>query len=130
MRLPVSSAFRVLGVVVLAALALPGVEAARAEADLLPPAKRLFAFDAKAPRRQPAAPASCGAGEAALARSVHASREKALARITELVAAAPGGQVEVLNGRGYAYPAQRDPGVEILRIQREAQRLRAERSAR
>ena len=29
---------------------------------------------------------------------------------------------EVLNGRGFGYPVQRDPALEMMRIQREAQR--------
>jgi hypothetical protein len=108
-----------------AALSLPGVHAARAEADLVPPAKQLFAFDASASPPRPAATASCGAAQAELSRSAHARRQAALARIAALVAAGPGGDAQALDGRGYAYPVQRDPSLEILRIQREAQRLQA-----
>jgi hypothetical protein len=123
MRLPI-----VFAVGALAALSLPGVRAARAEADLLPPAKQLFGFDARspAPRRAQAA-VSCGAvaGQLDTARRAQAGREAAMQRIAALVAAEPGAPAEVLNGRGFAYPVQRDPALELLRVQREAQRLRA-----
>ena len=130
MRLPVRSTLRVAAIGLLAALSLPGVHAARAEADLVPPAKQLFAFDAPvmkpAPKR--AAPTSCGASQVAAMRMADTRREAAMARIAELVGAGPGGDAEVLNGRGYAYPVKRDPNVELLRIQREAQRQRAART--
>lgn len=123
MRLPI-----VFAVGALAALSLPGVHAARAEADLLPPAKRLFAFDAKAPAPRRAAPStSCGA-EAAHRTSERvgpAAREAALQRIAALVAGQPGEPAEALDGRGFGYPVHRDPQLELLRVQREAQRLRA-----
>jgi hypothetical protein len=132
MRLPVGSAFRVFAIGALAAFSLPGVHAARAEADLVPPAKQLFAFDARAPAPAPrqAAPTSCGAGQVAAMRMADARREAAMARIAELVGAGPGGDAEVLNGRGLAYPVRRDPNVELLRVQREAQRLRGGAPAR
>jgi hypothetical protein len=126
MRLPVRSTLRVFAIGALAALSLPGVHAARAEADLVPPAKQLFAFDAPvlAPAPKKAAPTSCGAAQITAMRMADTRREAAMARIAELVGAGPGGDAEVLNGRGYAYPVKRDPNVELLRIQREAQRLR------
>jgi hypothetical protein len=125
MRLPIAFA-----VVVLAALSLPGVRAARAEADLLPPAKQLFAYDAQrpAPRRvQPQPSASCGAvtGQVATARRAQVGREAAMQRLAAAVSAQPGTPAEVLNGRGFGYPVSRDPALELMRIQREAQRLRA-----
>jgi hypothetical protein len=128
MRLPLHGAVRALAVGALAALSLPGVRAARAEADLVPPAKQLFAFDARTPApRAPAAPTSCGAQQVASLRAAQAGREAALARIAEAVAGRPGDEVEVLNGRGYGYPVGRDPSLELLRIQREAKALRAAR---
>jgi hypothetical protein len=129
MRLPVR-ALRVFAIGALASLSLPGVHAARAEADLVPPAKQLFAYDAPplAPAPKRAAPTSCGAGQVTAMRMADARREAAMARIAELVGAGPGGDVEVLNGRGYAYPVRRDPNVELLRVQREAQRLRGTRA--
>jgi len=125
MRLPI-----VFAVVVLAALSLPGVRAARAEADLLPPAKQLFAYDAQppAPRRvQPSV--SCGAvtSQLATARRAQAGREAAMQRLAAVVAAEPGAPAEALNGRGMGYPVSRDPALELMRIQREAQSQRAAR---
>jgi hypothetical protein len=125
MRLPIAFA-----VLVLAALALPGVRAARAEADLVPPAKQLFAYDAKTPPPRPAQPsASCGAvaNQLDTARRVQAGREAALRKLAAVVAAEPGAKAEVLDGRGLGYPVRRDPAVELMRIQREAQRQRAGR---
>ena len=128
--LPVRAALRVVCIGALAALSLPGVQAARAEADLVPPAKQLFAFDAPvlAPLPKQAAPTACGAGQVTAMRMADARREAAMARIAELVGAGPGGDAEVLNGRGYAYPVRRDPNVELLRVQREAERLRGTRA--
>jgi hypothetical protein len=121
MRLPI-----VFVVVALAALTLPGVRAARAEADLVPPAKQLFAFDARPPAARPVQPSvSCGAvkNQLATARRAQASREAAMQRIAAVAGAEPGGQAEVLDGRGLGYPVRRDPALELLRVQREAQRL-------
>jgi hypothetical protein len=129
MTLPAGFVLRALAIGALAALSLPGVEAARAEVDLLPPAMQLFAYDAKAPAPAPRrAAASCAAGELKSMRMADASRAAAMARINQLVAAGPPGEVEVLNGRGYGYAAPRDPALELLRIQQEAKRLRAGRA--
>jgi hypothetical protein len=129
MRLPIRGALRVVAVGVLAALSLPGVRAARAEADLVPPAKQLFSYDARTPAPRPTAQAaaSCGAdaAQAASARRAQAARQAAMQRIAALVAAQPGEPAEALNGRGFGYPVQRDPNLELMRVQREAQRLRA-----
>jgi hypothetical protein len=129
MTLPAGSVLRALAIGALAAFSLPGVQAARAEADLLPPAKQLFAYDAKtsaqAPRR---AATSCAAGELKSMRMADAGRHAAMARINELVAAGPPGEVVVLNGRGYGYAKPRDPALELFRIQQEAKRLQAARA--
>jgi hypothetical protein len=127
MRLPVRSALRVIAIGALAAFSLPGVRAARAEADLVPPAKQLFAYDAlphAAPRRaQPAASCGAAASQVASARRSQAAREAAMQRIAAVVAGQPGGPAETLDGRGFAYPVRRDPSLELLRVQREAERL-------
>jgi hypothetical protein len=126
MRFPI-----VFAVGALAALALPGVRAARAEVDLLPPARQLFAFDASRPApRRPEPSASCGAvaGQVASARRAQAGREAAMQRIAALVADQPGAPAEALNGRGFGYPVHRDPALELMRIQREAERQRALRT--
>ena len=123
MRPSIPGVLRFLGVAALAALSLPGVHAARAEADLVPPVKRLFAFDASAPARAPAQ-ASCGSDPGRALQAAQARRQAALARIAEHMAGGSGGAV-ALNGRGYGYPVQRDPSLELARIQEEARRLRA-----
>jgi hypothetical protein len=125
MRLPVRHALSALAVGALAALSLPGVRAARAEADLVPPAKQLFAFDAHVPSPRPSPGQSC-AVKPALPNS-QAGREAALARINEVMAMKAGDEVRVLNGRGFAYPSGRNIHLELLRIHREAS---AQRSAR
>jgi hypothetical protein len=127
MRLPLGNVLRVLAFGGLAALSLPGVEAARAEADLVPPVAQLFSWNAASTRA--AGPASCGANQAAALPLAELRRQAALARIAALVGAEPGGSAQPLNGRGYAYPVQRDPNAELRRVVMEAQRQRALRAA-
>ena len=123
MRPSIPGVLRFLAVAALAALSLPGVHAARAEADLVPPARRLFAFDASAPPKAPVQ-ASCGGDRDRALQAVQARRRAALARIAEQMAGGSGGAV-AMNGRGYGYPVQRDPSLELARIQEEARRLRS-----
>ncbi len=118
---------RVLAIAALALFSLPGVEAARAEGDLLPPIAELFAWNAR-PERTLEAPASC-APNAAASPEVQARRQAALARLSELLHAEAGGDVEVLNGRGYAYPSPRDPRRELMLVEMEARRERARQAA-
>ena len=110
----------------LAALSLPGVRAARAEADLVPPAAELFSWrsDASAPAR---GRTSCAATSEATLRSAEAHRQAALAQIAELMKGGPG-EGQPLNGRGYAYPVNRDPLRELRMVEMEAQRQRAQRA--
>lgn len=105
---------------VLAALSLPGVRAAQAEADLVPPASRLFAYGA------PPATSSCAVGSTRRAPAV--SPQDVRRRLAALVAAEPGDRVEALNGRGYGYHVERDVTLEVMKIQQEAKRLRAARN--
>jgi hypothetical protein len=111
----------------LAALSLPGVRAARAEADLVPPAAELFAWrsNASAPARGQAA--SCAATSEATLRVAEARRQAALAQIAELMKGGAG-EGQPLNGRGYAYPVNRDPLRELRMVEMEAQRQRAQRA--
>jgi hypothetical protein len=127
MRLPLGNVLRVLAFGGLAALSLPGVHAARAEADLVPPVARLFSWDAAS--APPAGPATCAANQAAALPMAELRRQAALARIAALVGAEPGGSAQPLNGRGYAYPVQRDPNAELRQVVQEAQRQRALRAA-
>ena len=123
MSLPLVRGLRVLALGGLAALSLPGVRAARAESDLLPPVAQLFAWDA-APA--PAVgPVTCAASQAAALPRAELRRQEALARIAAVVNADPGAAAEPLNGRGYAYPVQRDPTAELRRVVMEGQRQRS-----
>jgi hypothetical protein len=120
---------RILAIGALAVLSLPGVRAARAETDLVPPASELFAWNS--PGRAAArerGPVSCSPRSDATGALAEARRQAALARIGELMKAGPGGG-EVLNGRGYAYPSVRDPYQELRRVELEAARQRAQRAA-
>jgi hypothetical protein len=127
MSLPLRRVLRVLAFGGLAALSLPGVRAARADTDLVPPVAQLFSWNtASAP---PAGPATCAASQAAAMPMAELRRQAALARIAAVVKAEPGSAAEPLNGRGYAYPVQRDPNAELRRVVLEAQRQRALRAA-
>jgi hypothetical protein len=128
MRLPLREALRVLLLGALAALSLPGVHAARAETDLVPPAKQLFSLKSPQPAR-PSRSSTCGASPAAVMQRADTGRQAAMARLAQVMGAGPAGDGEALDGRGYGYPTQRDPGAEMMRIQQEAQRLHAARAA-
>ena len=120
---------RILAIGALAALSLPGVRAARAEADLVLPVSELFAWNS--PPRAPAAqrgPVSCAARSDATLQVAEARRRAALAQVAELMKGGPGGG-EVLNGRGYGYATGRDPYQELRRVELEAARQRALRAA-
>jgi hypothetical protein len=127
MRLPLGNVLRVLALGGLAALSLPGVHAARAETDLVPPVAQLFSWNAAG--AGPAGPATCAANQAAALPLAELRHQAAMARIAALVGAEPGGPGQPLNGRGYAYPVQRDPNAELRRVVLEAQRQRAQRAA-
>ena len=119
-----ASCARLLVIGALAALSLPGVRAARAEADLVPPVAELFAWNSP-PRAAPAAaPDSCAARSEATLHAKEGRHRAVLARIAEHLRAQPGGEIEVLNGRGYAYPTSRDTGRELRILELEAQRQR------
>jgi hypothetical protein len=105
----------------LAAFSLPGVRAARAEADLVPPVSELFSWNSRAPEARPA-PVDCAA-RAGYSELAEAQRRAAYAQLAELMRARPG-EGEALNGRGYAYPALRDPAQALRMIELEALRQR------
>jgi hypothetical protein len=129
MRLPLGNVLRVLALGGLAALSLPGVQAARADTDLVPPVAQLFSWDAASAPPAQAGPASCAANQLAVTQQADLRRREAMARIAAVVKAEPGGSAEPLNGRGYAYPVQRDPNAELRQVVQEAQRQRALRAA-
>jgi len=121
---------RILAIGTLAALSLPGVRAARAEADLVPPVSELFAWNSQPRASEPErGPVSCGARSEATLQVAEARRRAALAQVAELLKAVPGGEGEVLNGRGYAYPRGRDPERELRMVEMEALRQRGLRAA-
>ena len=119
---------RLLAIGALAALSLPGVRAARAEADLVPPVSELFAWNspsrAAAPERQAV---SCAAQSDETLRALEARRRAVMAQVARLMQAGPGGG-EVLNGRGYGYATRTDPLQELRRVELEAERQRALRA--
>ncbi|MEN8159777.1 MAG: hypothetical protein ABFS41_06890 [Myxococcota bacterium] len=116
---------RVLAICALAWLSVPGVEAARAEGDLLPPVDELFAWNARPERRVEAPTVSCSPNAGAVGSPEReARRQAALAQLSALLQAQPGGDFEVLNNRGYAYPSMRDPRQEMLMVEMEARRQR------
>jgi len=110
----------------LAALSLPGVRAARAQADLLPPAAELFNYRGEA-RPAGSGPASCPA--ASEAPEAAARRQAALEQIRQVLQGAPGDEAQPLDGRGYGYHAPRDPYRELRMVEMEAQRERMLRAA-
>jgi hypothetical protein len=119
---------RLLVIGALAALSLPGVEAARAEADLVPPVSELFAWNSPVRAEHAAGPASCAERNEAAAYAKEGRQHAALARIAAHLQAQPGGDFEVLNGRGYHYPTGRDAARELRILEHEAQRQRAARA--
>lgn len=85
---------------------------------------------------EPAPPAACmeRPGEASSCQAPEADRPRALrtradaARMQERLRAelAEGEPPVVLNSRGYNYEAERDPGLEVQRLLREAQQQRSQ----
>lgn len=116
---------RLLVIGALAALSLPGVQAARAEADLVPPVSELFAWNSPRHAAPAAGPASCAERGEAVLNAREGRQQAALARIAAQLKAQPGGDFEVLDGRGYRYPTGRDAARELRILELEAQRQRA-----
>ena len=118
----------VLIVGVLAALSLPGVRAARAQSDVVPPAAELFSWKSD-PHPSEQGPVSCAATSEATAGLAEARRQAALAQLAELLKGSPDDPAQPLDGRGYGYHAPRDPYRELRMVEMEAQRQRALRAA-
>jgi hypothetical protein len=119
---------RLLVIGALAALSLPGVHAARAEADLVPPVSELFAWNSPVQAPPAAGPVSCAERSEEALHAKEGRHHAALARIAAHLKAQPGGDFEVLNGRGYRYPTGRDAARELRILELEAQRQRAARA--
>jgi hypothetical protein len=111
----------------LLALSWPGV-AAHAEDGIAPSSRELTGLGA-APAPIAAAPGdSCAAADPNLVAKQYDAQREAMQRLAQAMQAEGDGDVRVLDGRGYGYFADRNPGIDLARLQREAQ-LEAQRTA-
>ena len=109
----------------LLALSRPGIQA-HAEGGIAPSSRELTGLGA-APA--PAASGdSCAAADPNLVAKQYDSQREAMQRLAQAMQAEGEGEVRVLDGRGYGYFADRNPGIDLARLQREAQ-LEARRAA-
>jgi hypothetical protein len=108
---------------VLLALAWPGVEVKAEEArDVAPSARELLGMRA----RSAAAPAAANAAPGCEAKDpsrLAAQYEQRQQQMREIAQAMGGGELKPMNGRGYLYEQQRNPALDLLRIQLEARAL-------
>ena len=108
----------------LLALSWPGIEV-RADSGLAPSSRELLSLDSK-PAPAPAAPLaqgdSCAAADPELVAKQYADQREAMQQLAQaMMAGDEGGEFKVLDGRGYGYFPERSPGIELARLQREAQ---------
>ena len=108
----------------LLALSWPGIEV-RADSGIAPSSRELLSLGSK-PSPAPAAPLaqgdSCAASDPALVTKQYADQREAMQRLAQaMMADDDGGEFKVLDGRGYGYFPEQSPGVELARLQREAQ---------
>jgi len=104
----------------LLALSWPGVEA-RAESDLAPSSRELTSLDAQPAAPAPQAGASCAASDPQLVADEYARQRAMMQKVAQAMAAEDDGEVRVLDGRGYGYFPERNPALELARLQREAE---------
>jgi hypothetical protein len=104
------------------ALAWPGVEV-RAEGDLAPSSRALTRLDAApAPTPAPAAGGdSCAASDPTRVAQEYGAQRASLEALAAAMRAQEPGDFVVLDGRGNGYFAERNPALELARLQREAQ---------
>ncbi len=105
------------------ALSWPGIEA-RAESDLAPSSReltRLGAAPAPAAPLPSAAGDSCAASDPALVGQEYDAQRAMMQRVAQAMQADGEGEFQALDGRGYGYFADRNPALELARLQREAQ---------
>lgn len=114
-RLPAVAAFAAL-----LALSLPGVEVARAGEDLAPSADQLFSLSGGGGAPSPAS--TCRPMDSAQLRAAEQRQAALAARVAALMNGPAGG--EVMNSRGYNYPAQRNLLADTARVQLEAAQAR------
>ncbi len=110
------------------ALSWPGI-AAHAESDLAPSSRELTGLGAApAPAAQlPQQPsASCAASDPALVAKEYVAQRENMQRLAQAMQNDGGGEYQPLDGRGYGYFADRNPAIELARLQREAQIERAQ----
>ena len=105
------------------ALAWPGVEA-RAGSDLAPSSRELTSLGTPPSRLDggPTAPSdSCAASDPNLVGKEYQARREMMQRLAQAMQAEGDGEFQVLDGRGYGYFPERNPALELARLQREAQ---------
>jgi hypothetical protein len=105
------------------ALSWPGIEA-RAESDLAPSSRELTSLGAApAPSARAQAPSSdsCAAADPALVARDYDAQRAMMQRLAQAMQAEDAGGFQALDGRGYGYFADRNPAIELARLQREAQ---------
>ena len=99
----------------------PGVEA-RADSDLAPSSRELTSLESQpAPPNPLAADASCAASDPQLVADEYSKQRVLMQKIAQAMADEGDGEVRVLDGRGYGYFPERNPALELMRLQREAQ---------
>jgi len=112
----------------LLALSWPGVEA-RADSDLAPSSRELTSLGAAPAPQAASAGASCAAADPRLVADEYDKQRALMQKLAQAMAAEGDGEFRALDGRGYGYFPDRNPALELARLQREAQleqRARAE----
>ena len=110
-------------VALLLALSWPGVEA-RADNDIAPSSRELTRLGAEpGPARiaAPAADASCAGADPQQMADEYAKQRELMQKLAQAMADEGDGEFRVLDGRGYGYFPERNPALELMRLQREAQ---------
>ena len=113
-----------LGFALVLALSWPGIEV-HAESGIAPSARELTGLNAAPPTLAPPVAqqgASCAASDPELVAGEMNHQREALQRMAQAMEATTGeGEAIALDGRGYGYFPERNPAVELARLQREAQ---------
>jgi hypothetical protein len=105
------------------ALSWPGIEV-HAESDLAPSSRELTSLGAApAPAARPPAAGSdsCAASDPALVAKEYDAQRAMMQRLAQAMQAEGDGEFQALDGRGYGYFGERNPALELARLQREAQ---------
>lgn len=106
------------------ALSWPGVEA-HADGGLAPSSRSLTGLAAApAPAAPPTVAAkgdSCAASDPALVGREYDAQRERMQRLAQAMEAQGDGGFVALDGRGYGYFPERNPAIELARLQREAQ---------